>query len=1026
MPTPADALLAPAQALADAGQLEAAIAAATVALASNRLTPEAQMALLALRFDCHETRLELGAALADADAMAGLAQRHEAPHEAPHETPHKAQQLQALAALCAASVNRRLGKSVEAIAAGQAALNAARLSGLVLLEARALERLSDVGRSTGAAAAQAMARATQALALYESLGDLRGQARVRLRQFALLAGSGRTVNADQAAVQALALARQGGALREEAQALNCLTWHVEDPALRLQRLHQALTLAQAAGDVGGQQAVINNLANCYAGLGLARRALRLFDQAHAVATRAGARSTLRILSWNMTLVEIDLGQVERARAHAADWEAGMDSSPRRVAYGSYLAGCISLMEGQPAQAAKQLTLAVRHADASDAPGLMSSLIEFSRACLATGRTAAALRATRRAVRLHQASDLAARADVSHAEIWWRHSQALQACGLEAKAHEALARAYGFVLESIKSLSDEGLRRTTLNKPQATREIIGAWLKAARAQPPELRQQRQQHASHLAGAADLKQPFERLVDTGLRLNEIKSEAELCECLVDEVTELSGADRVLLVLDAAGQGRIAGSLLPRGESDAALLAAITPWLAEARRTRATSLRHGPEGAEPIGQRSCLVVPLLAQRELLGFIYVDIDGAFGRFHDGDTQLLTLLAAQAAVTLVNLRAAEALERQVEERTAEARAAQAEAEQRAGELAVIASIQQGMASALGFQAIIDLVGDTQRKVFGSDEVCIRWWDEAANLIHYLYEFERGERLHLPPATPKPGGAFLTLARTRQPMVLGNVAAMMAAGIQLIDGTQQSLSMVGVPIIGIDRVLGFVVIENYEREDAFSEAEVRLLQTIAASMGAALENARLFNETQTALARQTASADILRVISQSPTDMQPVFEVIVTTALRLLGCDMAAVALCTGNTYRTPALATSAGLTPDMGGTTRPIDPQVDFPSQVFVSKAMLHLPDWSVIELPAYEHSVRSRQGIEASLMLPLLRGGECIGAIVMARRKPGAFTPDEIALAESFVDQAVIAIENVRLFSERSEERRVGKECA
>ena len=467
MPTPADAVLAAVQALADAGQLEAAIAAATTALASHRLTPEAQMALLELRCDCHETRLELGAALADADAMAALAQRHEAAHKTPHmarhKTRHKAPYLQSLAALSAASVYQRLGRSAEATAAGQAALNAARRSGLVLLEARALERLSDVGRTTGEEAAQTMLRAEQALALYKTLGDLRGQARARLRQFALFAVAGRTADADQAAAQALALARQSGARHEEARALNCLTWHVEDLALRLKRLNQALTFAQAAGDVGGQQAVINNLANCYASLGLTHRALRLFDRAHAVATRAGARLPLLILKWNMTLLEIDLGHAERARAQAAEWEAAAGSSPRRAANASYLAGRIALMEGRPTQAAKQLAQAVRHADASDAPGLISFLVDLSRACLAAGRTAAALRATQRAVRLHQAGDLSARADITRSEIWWRHSQALQACGLEAKAHEALARAYGFVLESIKSLSDEGLRRTTLNK-----------------------------------------------------------------------------------------------------------------------------------------------------------------------------------------------------------------------------------------------------------------------------------------------------------------------------------------------------------------------------------------------------------------------------------------------------------------------------------------------------------------------------------------------------------------------------------
>ena len=157
-------------------------------------------------------------------------------------------------------------------------------------------------------------------------------------------------------------------------------------------------------------------------------ALRLFDQAHAVATRAGARSSLRAINWNMTLLEIDLGHAERARAHAAEWEAAVDSSPRRVASASYLAGRIALMEGQPAQAAKQLARAVRHAEAGDAPGLISFLIDLSRACLATGRAAAALRATRRATRLHQARDLTARADITQGEIWWRHSQALQASG----------------------------------------------------------------------------------------------------------------------------------------------------------------------------------------------------------------------------------------------------------------------------------------------------------------------------------------------------------------------------------------------------------------------------------------------------------------------------------------------------------------------------------------------------------------------------------------------------------------------
>src|SRR6185369_1294312 len=104
------------------------------------------------------------------------------------------------------------------------------------------------------------------------------------------------------------------------------------------------------------------------------------------------------------------------------------------------------------------------------------------------------------------------------------------------------------------------------------------------------------------------------------------------------------------------------------------AITPWLEEARATRAVRLRHGPEGADAVDQRSCLVAPLTVQDRLLGYLYADLDGAYGRLHDADRDLLAMLAAQAAVALTNLRFATGLETQVAARTADARAAQAQA----------------------------------------------------------------------------------------------------------------------------------------------------------------------------------------------------------------------------------------------------------------------------------------------------------------------------------------------------------------
>ncbi len=140
--------------------------------------------------------------------------------------------------------------------------------------------------------------------------------------------------------------------------------------------------------------------------------------------------------------------------------------------------------------------------------------------------------------------------------------------------------------------------------------------------------------------DLTDPFKRLVASGLRLNQLRSEPALHDALVDEAAELSGAERVLLVLRSAEKRHIAGALLPAGEDAAPLLQAVTPWLDEAADTQEPKLRHGPEGAAEKDQRSCLVAPLVAQGQLLGWLYADIEGAFGRFRDADRDLLAMLA--------------------------------------------------------------------------------------------------------------------------------------------------------------------------------------------------------------------------------------------------------------------------------------------------------------------------------------------------------------------------------------------------
>jgi hypothetical protein len=235
-------------------------------------------------------------------------------------------------------------------------------------------------------------------------------------------------------------------------------------------------------------------------------------------------------------------------------------------------------------------------------------------------------------------------------------------------------------------------------------------------------------------------------------------------------------MLLVLQQGERVTVAGSLLPRGEHADELLKAITPWLDEARQLRLARLRHGPDGADPVEQRSCLVAPLIAQRDVLGYVYADIDGAFGRFNDTDRDLLAMLASQAAVALANIRSSQSLERKVAERTAQL-------EQRAGELAVINSIQQGIAEEASFQGIVDLVGDRLRQVFGTGNVLIIWWDAASGQAHYLYACQRGLRVSIAPTRPNPDGPMFKAFLANRPVVANNRAEMDALGLHTVPGT---------------------------------------------------------------------------------------------------------------------------------------------------------------------------------------------------------------------------------------------------
>ncbi len=410
----------------------------------------------------------------------------------------------------------------------------------------------------------------------------------------------------------------------------------------------------------------------------------------------------------------------------------------------------------------------------------------------------------------------------------------------------------------------------------------------------------------------------------------------------------------------------------------------------------------GDEPL---SLVYVPIIAGENVLGVVSLQSFERGYIFPESDIRLLETLTNSMSVALQNAQSFKA------------------EQERVAELQIINSIQQGLAAELDFQAIVDLVGDKLREVFNTGDFGIRWYDEKTNLIHFLYEYEHGIRLDIPPGSPKPGGSFEQLLRDRQP-IIGNTAEIYArTSDTTMPGTDTSKSLIGVPIISSDKVIGSLKIENYERENAFGESELRLLTTIAASLGTALENARLFDEVQKknaeiteSLERETASNNILQVIAESPTDIQPVLDVIARNAAQLSGSDDAIIAIEEAGILRVSA---HFGDIPMI-----PVGEGIRFNRDSVAGRAMIdglplqaiHNQGGDKSEYPEGDE-VAKKYGYRMSCSVPLMREGKAVGVITIRRIKPELLTEKQIALIQSFANQAAIAVENVRLFEAEQE---------
>jgi signal transduction histidine kinase/DNA-binding response OmpR family regulator/tetratricopeptide (TPR) repeat protein len=983
------------QAVADlawAGQHEQAVQAATTVLGRKSVDAEERMTLLDLRSESHIALGNMKAAATDVQAMKALAKREGG--------------MALLArALCREShVRTRDADPHGGATVAAAALKAAERSRVPQLVALALWRLAMAKSSSRTDLPAAIRHATRSAAMFRRLGHTWQQGRALHALSSALWASDRIAAARRAATEALALARRSGDLFGQAGAFNNIALAEADFAQALRLYAQALHAHKAAGYVFSVISVVTNIGATYGDLGLYRRARRETREALDLARRAGAQAQLTVPLWNLSEFAIVLGSLDEARSLAVEADA-LSRALRETRFRDHLLlvqGSIAQREARWAESARHFQQALRKAPSVEIT--LAALTEAGRSHLAAGQPAKALAATRAAAEQHRAMRFPPLDTAKPQAIWWRHSQALQANGLHAAARKALEQSWRLLLRSMATLGDEGLRRNYLNKRDDNREIVLAWLAQAR----ERKLPKREREAHLAGKVSMRASFERLVDTGLRLNEIKSETELSEFLIDEVTELTGAERVLLVTETNDAGNalaIAGSLVPSGEDERSLLEGVTPWLGEVRRSRAAQLRYTPEGAPALDQRSSLIVPLIVQRDLLGYIYVDIDGAFGRFHEVDHDLLAMLASQAAVALANVRFAEDLERKVADRTSEL-------EQRAGELTIINSIQQGIAGSLDFQGIVEMVGDKLREVLKSDDIGISWIGHDTRTIRRLYVIEHGKRLQLPDELIDSDERWKRILERRTPLVQNTLAENAIDGA--VPGADLCLSMVMVPIVVGDRRVGAITMENHEREYAFGESEVRLVSTIASSMGVALQSALLFDETQRRTRESAALAEVGRDIS-STLDLPTVMDRIARHAKDLLGADTSAIFLPEptkdGGAPTFRAIVAEGADTPQIKDLT--VVSGIGIIGAIIARGRAECVND--VDHDPRAVQVEGTGQASDERLMVAPLRAGKAVkGARAVWRNAGKPFGQQELEFLVGLSLAAAVAMENARLFAQ------------